>query len=238
LLQTVKGIWYEVMKASRLAWLPALWGLWCFRRQFRARPDAWVVALFCGALAIVLCRVAWVRGYISERHTLVFVMCGSFWAIAGIADLAQRLAKTSWCLPELLSRTRLEMLFVAVVAVSGLSQLSKPMHANRDGHRLAGTWIGEHADAKARLVDPFCWADFYSGRVLREAAPDSAAPPADVYVIAEQSKLEHRWLRGKDEAAQLIQRGVPVFRCPLERGGNAEVVVYRVAAGMSAASAN
>lgn len=238
LWQTIRGVGYEIGKAFRLAWVPALCGLWYFRGRFRPMPEAWVVLLVCAGLALMLGEVAWVRGYVSDRHTLFFVLFGSIWAVAALDELAKRLAGVqALCF---LSAAAWGSLMIVAFAALGVPDLLKPMHANRAGHRLAGDWLAEHADPHAALLDPFCWADYYSGRAFqdREASIRTPSDSAEIYVIAEDSKLAHRWLRGRNEAARLIQRGVPVYRCPLQRGGEAEVIVYRVPAGFGAASAN
>jgi hypothetical protein len=236
--QTIAGVGYEIGKAFRLVWLPALCGLWYFRSRFRPLPEAWVLLLVCAGLALMLGQVAWVRGYISDRHTLFFVLCGSIWAVAAIEEVAKRLPGLHAL--RFLSGKAWGTLMIVAFAVLGVPDLLKPMHANRAGHRLAGDWLAEHADPHAALLDPFCWADYYSGRAFqdREASIRTPSDSAEIYVIAEDSKLAHRWLRGRNEAARLIQRGVPVYRCPLQRGGEAEVIVYRVPAGFGAASAN
>lgn len=238
-LQAGKAVIFEVGKSAHLAWIPALWGLWCSRRRFRTQPEVWIVAVTCGSLAVLVGRIALVRGYVSERHALVFILCGVFWASFGLAEFARWLSNVWRKRPSFISPARVEWLLIGGLAIAGVPEILKPLHGNRAGHRLAGAWLAENAEPRARLLDPFCWADYYSGRAFEDASsPAPTSRAAETYVIAEQSKLEHRWLRGRDQAAELISRGIPVFRCPLQRGSSAEVVVYRVVAGAGAATGN
>ena len=84
----MKAVGHEVIKGGNYATaLAAPVGLWWFPRRLRATPGAWVVLLLCGMLALVLWRVAVVVGYVSDRHTLLLILCGTFWAVAALRKL-------------------------------------------------------------------------------------------------------------------------------------------------------
>src|SRR5262249_36421253 len=75
-----------------LAWLPAPLGLSWFRGLWKTQPGVLVLlVLMLFHIALIL-RVAVVAGYLSERHTLLIVLCGMPWAIAATLDLPRRLS--------------------------------------------------------------------------------------------------------------------------------------------------
>ena len=73
-------------------WLPALAGLVWFRDRFRVVPGAWMLLLLCLVIAGLLYRVAAVMGYLSDRHTILILLCGVVWATAALDGAARGLA--------------------------------------------------------------------------------------------------------------------------------------------------
>ena len=164
-------------------------GLVGFRRRLRESPGMWVLLTLAVLHAALLWRMAVVIGYLSERHALVFVLLGSFWAAAAILEIGRWLA--AW--PLLAQRRGLRWLpeaLAALVLVSGAPELSKTLHANRAGHHAAGCWMAGHISARDEVIDPFCWAHFYAGCVFRERQPPLTEPHAR-YVVLEQSDNRH-----------------------------------------------
>jgi len=81
----------EVIRSSGyFAWLPALLGLGWFYRRCRRNPAAWILAVLCLFQAVLLCRVGSVVGYVSERHVLIIVLCGLYWAVWAMLQIPQR----------------------------------------------------------------------------------------------------------------------------------------------------
>lgn len=221
-----------------IVWLPALLGLWWFRDRLRVLPGVWVMLLVCGLQTLFLLRLATVAGYISERHSVMFVLCGTFWAVAGMQELPRRLstlgARAS--LPAAFvnwwGRRRLvEIIGVVALVVCGLPSTLKTMHPTRAGFRAAGLWLAEHAEPSDEVVDPFCWAHFYAGRVFTEPGPRLECQPfVKGYVVLDNiySKDHHSHLPFLSLAERLAAKGTLVYHWPVQRPvENALVFVYK-----------
>jgi hypothetical protein len=223
-----------------IGWLPTLLGLVWFRDRFRVVPGAWVLLLVCLVQLLALVRLTVIMGYISERHTLIAVMCGCFWGAAAVRLMGQRLAAwlgARFTLRGLAADGRVWAVVLLVAWTgTGLPSSLKPLHANRAGHHAAGLWLAEHADLTDEVYDPFCWAHYYAGCVFREGASD-APPPGHVptvYIVLEKSNNQHSRLPllpfGKQTAENV---GAIVYRwCPSSNSKAKEraeeVVVYAV----------
>ena len=72
-------------------------------------------------------------------------------------------------------------LTLLVLAVS-LPRDMRSLHHERAGDKAAGYWLKEHADGVA-IVDPFGWAEWYSGRTLREWPWLNPTPDRDLYIV-------------------------------------------------------
>ena len=223
LQETIKGFHY-------VTWLPALLGLCWFRDRLRVVPGAWVILILCALIALALWRVAVVVGYMSDRHTLLIVCCGTFWGVAGTQVIGRRLAElchrfaagqvTRWLAGN--SHYWSTGLFLVLIA-SGLPRTLAPLHADRAGHRTAGLWLAEHAGPSDIVDDPFCWAHFYAGKVFLEGL---ALPPFTIrYIVLEKSKNPHSRLPSIPELRELAKRrGTLVYHCPLHRAGSKEEI--------------
>jgi hypothetical protein len=224
-----------------LGWVPALLALGWYPDPLR-RPGTWVVLVLCGLVSLLLIRVAVGIHYLSERHTLVLAMCISLWAGAGLVRIADRLP--GW-LAMLLRRPLAPRLggviagaWLLVSVAWCLPTALKPLHANRMGHREAGRWLAANAGPADPIIDPFCWAHFYSGRFLSEPRPGD---PMAKFVVLTHSNNPHGRLSGIDKARQLAEQGSMVFRwtpTPVERKRYRaeEVLVYAVPLGATEAS--
>lgn len=172
-LWAARAIVKETSKTAHYA-IPAFafLGLW----RFRHRLDAgFAVVLACGALQIcVLFLLAMkpmpadlgpgseaVPPYVSERHTLLLAyLCCLFtggWLASGVRN---RLV--AW------------LLLAALVAAS-LPGALKPLHANRAGHLHAGRFLAGSVGPGDALIDPFAWAQWYSGQSLY-GVPEDPGP--------------------------------------------------------------
>ncbi len=217
-LEVIKGYYY-------LAWLPALVGVWWFRERLRSEPGAWVPLLLCLLHGLVLLRLAMVMGYVSERHVLVLVLCGIFWAAALIQAFG------SWLSSCFHSQQPIAVLFLLALACSGLPQSLKPLHANRAGHHAAGLWLASHTLPADPITDPFCWAHYYAGRVFWEGLTPPVPPGHQLteYVVVERTDREHSRLPLIAKAMQLAERGQLVYHWPEDRATDkADVFVYAV----------
>jgi hypothetical protein len=208
-IETAKGFGY-------VAWLPALLGLWWFRDRFRD-PGAWLMLLVCLVQVLVLWRVAYVMGYVSERHVLILILCGSFWAVAAVRSMPARLAAWSpWLARQGLAKhaPACSACLLLAVTAQGLPAALKPLHTNRAGHHAAGLWLAEHAQPADQVFDPFCWSHFYAGKVFQEGIPQAAPPgyrPVG-YVVFEKSDNPHARLPYFPIAKELMEHGKLVYR--------------------------
>jgi hypothetical protein len=158
--------------------LPALLGLWWFRDRFRLVPGAWVMALLCLSLGALLYRVAQLMGYLSDRHTLLIVLCGSYFAAAALARLAALLAgRTAW-----------SSLLLALAVLAPLPRTLETLHADRAAFRTAGRWLAAHTLPGDTILDPYRWANYYAGRIFTEGLPEQpASRPPRFYLVVDQS---------------------------------------------------
>jgi hypothetical protein len=201
-------------------WLPALLGLWWRRDRFRRVPGAWVLALTSLLIALVLYRVARLMGYLGERHLVLILLCGVYWAAAGLLAVADRLRSGY-------AAVALMLVLVGVPLAKSLETL----HADRAGFRAAGCWLAQHSCPGDYVKDPYSWAHYYAGRVFVEGglAVPAHVPPVS-YVVLERSSNPHPHLPEVQDALNDVQRGRPVQSWPVRRGKErAEVVVYEVA---------
>src|SRR5262249_27424659 len=146
----------ELGKATNYTgWLPGLLGLYVFRRKFREGPDSWLLPVLCGLQLLLLCRVAYVAGYVADRHVLLFLVCGAPWAVATVFAIAKAIAayltplagKLAF-LPETLRLRKGSWAcgaFLAVLIIFPLPKTLEPLHSNRAGYHAAGQWLAHHA---------------------------------------------------------------------------------------------
>jgi hypothetical protein len=238
-----KAVGQEFVKGCHyVLWLPMLLGLWWFRDRFRLRPGSWVLLLVSLAILVLMWRVAALLGYVSDRHLLLPLLCGSYWAVAAVprfvtasAALAGRLrflARWKDRLPTAASPVWAALLLAGFVAAA-LPKTLEPLHANRRGFRDAGLWIADHSRPWDAVMDPYAWSHYYSGKVFLE--DESPAPPEGqtkmCYVVIEASGREHVRLRQIQEAIAQAGRGRKVWERAARRGQDVvDVVVYEVAA--------
>ena len=157
-----------------LALLPAILGLWWFRDRLRSAPVGWVMIVLGTLHTLLLC--AWRSSSVTSRSGTcrLLILGGCFWAVAFVAMVGDRLA-------ALTGRAWISGALLLALTAFDVPAALKQLHANRAGHRAAGAWLAEHVPVFDEVVDPFCWAHYYAGRVFLEAHPphprgDLAAP--------------------------------------------------------------
>jgi 4-amino-4-deoxy-L-arabinose transferase-like glycosyltransferase len=191
----LRALLTEIAKGfSYVLWVPALAGLWGFRDRLRAVPGAWVPLLVSLLQGLILWRMAIRMGYVSERHVLLLVLCGLYWAAAGLWSLGYALTARwqrlrpgrRWLVAEV---PALALLLVASPCVLALAEGLRPLHHNRAGFHAAGLWLARNAHPADEIVDPFCWAHYSAGRVFLEGTKPERPPrqPAKCYVVVERT---------------------------------------------------
>lgn len=192
----------------------ALFGLVALRRQAFGQPAAWVLLALAGVNLGILMMLGTRIGYVSERHTLVLVMIACVFAGAALEPLAAALSRVPKVGRIWSGKLAPAGLLLAVVA-SALPATLKPLHPQREGHKHAGRWLKEHATPADVVIDPFCWADWYSQRTLYHIPPD----PADarvLYVVLDNKTRadEHTRLPRMQLAKDVAASGVVVYSWP------------------------
>src|SRR5205085_1452044 len=106
--------------------------------------------------------------------------------------LGQQLARVP-ALGRRLTGPAVAAVLLAVLLVVGMVGGRKPLHANRAGHHAAGKWLAAHVTPADTVVDPFCWAHFYSGEFFREGQPKPppSGPLPVVFVVWDQANDQH-----------------------------------------------
>jgi hypothetical protein len=236
-IQLVRGTGY-------LAWFPMFLGLWWFRNLFRREPGTWVMLLLSLGLAVLLWRVAFSLGYLSERHMLLIILCGTYWATAALFKIAGYvLTALGWCSNRLRGGSHwwtgdparasavLGTVLLLGWIVAMLPKTLEPLHDNREGFRHAGMWLAEHSAPWDEIIDPYSWSHYYAGKVFFEERPIPVPPGITPgrYVVLELGNNEHVRLSQLREAVDLSKQGQAVARWTARRGKEkVDVVVYAV----------
>jgi hypothetical protein len=199
-----KGFFY-------VAWLPVLWGLWWYRRRFLTEPGVWVGAVICLALSALLYRMAEKMGYLSDRHLLLLILCGSYWIMAGALKLGEKLAVGAARLcPKLAGRRWTDgrvwsLGLLLLLTVAPLPRTLARLHSERIGFRSLGHWLAENTLPGDFIEDPYRWAYYYAGRVFVEGCRDLPAhQPSCFYVVLEASRNRHPRLISLQNAVEKI----------------------------------
>ncbi len=187
MVKAVRGVFGELVHAYQyVGCIPLLFGLWWCRRMLFSKPEALFGLTFFVLYAVLLCLLAFKRGYVSDRNVLLLVMVSIFQTVAGAVQLSYRFVEwvtsprdaarglfgipretargLGWCYSEPVWA----FIFLIVLTAMGLTKTLQPLHANRAGHRAAGMWLAHHSSPEDIILDDHCWAHFYSGRVFLE----------------------------------------------------------------------
>jgi hypothetical protein len=210
--------------------LPALLGLWWFRRSYRGLPGFWLLAILCGLLVVVLWRMAVVVHYVSDRHVLLLVLLGTFPAVAFVRELPR--------IGEAVTRRRVPgsaaawslVLLLALVG-SGLPRTMQTMHGNRAGYHAAGRWLAEHARIADVVLDDHAWAAYYAGRLFMEGifVQPTAGQEQKKYAVIGRGKERNPFSTPRTVTEEQMRRegGDVVYFWPLNRPEDrADIVVY------------
>ncbi|MCI0699791.1 MAG: glycosyltransferase family 39 protein, partial [Planctomycetia bacterium] len=211
----VQAVLKETSKsANYVIWPLALFGIIALRRRFAVEPGLWVLAVLAACNFALLVYLASRVGYVSERHTVLLTLLACQFAAAGLPLLAAALGQLMPRVERLGVRVTAASILLALV-VSALPFALKPMHPNREGHKHAGRWLAANLTPQDAVIDPFCWAEWYSGRTLyRVPHGHNPNPPRNVYVILENGKSPHSRLPTLQGAKELAAQGRVVYHWP------------------------
>jgi hypothetical protein len=204
IIEVGKGFFY-------LVWIPSLLGLWWFRDRFRQAPGVWVGLLTCLILSGLLYRMAEKMGYLSDRHLLLLILCGIYWAVAGTLVLGEKLALGAARLwPALAGRRWMDariwsLSLLLLLVLTPLPRTLSRLHAERAGFRSVGRWLADNTCPGDYIEDPYCWAYYYAGRVFVEGCRGLPVhQPACFYVVLEHSRNRHPRLVSLQKAVEDI----------------------------------
>lgn len=210
-----------------VAWIPALFALWRRRGEVAQHPGMWMQGCTAMVLAFCLFRVAAQIGYLSDRHAILIILCGVYWSADGIFLMGDALARfwdrtqVGRVLPAWTSPLFCTTVLLLGVALPGAYRSLGTLHEDREGFRQAGCWLAANTLPGDYVLDPYCWAHYYAGRVFVEhpAGPLPAKHPPVFYVVYENSGNKHARLKGNVAfAQQLIPQGQLVESWPVKRG--------------------
>lgn len=204
--------------------------IWSFRR-LRRMPGFWAVAAYCTIHATILLALALTVSYVSDRHVMVLVLCGSYFAVAGLCELPRRLLPVATPGTRLLLQPALWslVLFVCLIGFC-LPKTLQPLHANRLGNREVGLWLDTQLHPGDMVDDDHCWSHYYAGEVFREwdnpLLPTGYQPTCFIVITRTQNREVGLVRRQREEA--LVNEGARlVYHWPPDRRvEDAQIVVY------------
>jgi len=216
-------------------WIPALLGLWWCWPRLRGLPSFWVLASYCLLHGGVLLLLAMVEFYVSDRHTLVIILCGTLFAVVGVREFTlclwgwnERLqthnAFSSWLAPG-----RFMGVFLLAMVLFCLPKTVQRLHGNRVGNHQAGLWLATQLKPGDLVIDDHAYSHYYAGQVFEEGKkpvlPKGYQPTC--YVVVTRSKdFESEGIR-KDKEVEIRQHAKLVYQWPENRSWEeARVIIY------------
>jgi hypothetical protein len=202
-----EAVWNESIKSLHyVIGVLALFGLIALRRQLFSPDLGMWFLMVLGALNVALMFYLAERiWYVSERHTLQFVMISCIFAASSLKPLAILLTQIP-ILGQLIIWPKAApggLLFALVV--SALPFTLQTMHTQREGHKYAGRWLAEHMSSEDWLVDPLAWGEWYAGRTLYETTHYRGQPMVK-WVIVEEKAVEDKAAEKKTEDKKIHSR--------------------------------
>jgi 4-amino-4-deoxy-L-arabinose transferase-like glycosyltransferase len=186
-LWAIQAVVKETSKsANYVIWPLAVFAILAFRRRFGSEPGLWILAVVACFNFALLAYLAARVGYVSERHTVLLTMIACQFAAAGLPWFAASIGQMFPRVERLGVRVTAASLLVLLVATS-LPFALKTMHPNREGHKHAGKWLAANLKDDEAVVDPFCWAVWYSGRTLYRSSDYNPAQSRATYIVLENA---------------------------------------------------
>jgi hypothetical protein len=208
----------------------AIAGLIAHRRQLWS-PDLgiWFLIVLAALNVALMVYLAYRIQYISERHTLQFVMVSCIFAAAALEPLIGFVTSSTLLGRLFLWPKAAPCLFLAGLVASALPFTLQNMHTQREGHKHAGRWLATHMNDQDWLIDPFAWAEWYSGRTLYKTPTYYGHPDVKWVIVEEGPSSPHSRLPQLEEANGLKTTGELVYQWPENPTKKSHVVcVYRV----------
>ena len=212
----VGAVWSEMIKSLYYAvGAFALFGLIASRRRIVAPDPGLLVLVAIGLLNILLLLYLATRiGYVSERHTVLFVMLSCVFAAAAFEPLGHFVESLPGLRRLVIWPSAAPGGFLVAIVVAALPVTLQTMHPHREGHKHAGRWLANTMSEGDWLKDPLAWGEWYAGRTLYNP-PVYHGRPETIWVIVENGKgSPHSRLPQWEDALRLKNAGHLVFRWP------------------------
>ena len=178
------------------AGIPALLGLWWSFGLMRRDPGYWVVIGYGLLHSFILIALGLVVSYVSDRHVMILVLIGCYFAVYGLQELPKRilaLFATQQSSDYAWYRRAPVWFAVFFVALIGLClpKATQRLHGNRAENHAAGLWLAERlresggAQDNVNIVDDHGWSHFYSGLIFQEGREPAFAVdhPSKTYIV-------------------------------------------------------
>jgi len=213
----------EIVTGLHYLWaIPAALGMYWQRRRFRTLPASWLLTALCFLYMAVLVRLGMREGYISNRHVLIVVMCGTYAAVWALCDWPQRLPGSFFTR----GATVFSLAGLLLAVATCLPKTLQPLHGNRAGHHAAGLWLAGRVHMGDEVKDDHCWAHFFAGQVFIETIPVPHTDHDQRYTVISRSRDPENHRRQDDEE-KVAAHATMVYHWPEDRPlENAKVVIY------------
>lgn len=190
-------------------WVFALLALVWYRDRL-AVPGVAVMGLVSLLICLLMFRVAWYLGYLSDRHLAIVVLAATPFVAAGLIEAGRRVPRGGvW----------LSVVLVLALVVPATYRTLLPLHNEREGFREAGLWLAQHTNPGDEVMDPFAWSHYYAGRVFVERGAAPASQPPVAYVVRENapnSHIRHRQVIAEHD--RLRDKGRLLQSWPIRKG--------------------
>jgi hypothetical protein len=200
-LWAARAVASEYSKAAHyvIPWF-ALIGLVSVRRRL-AEPGIAILLMTAFVHFGVLWIIASRMNYVSQRHTLLTVMISCTFAAASfpvIGNWVVRTWKSSWI--QRWTPWQIGGALTILVLALALPRDFRSLHHERAGNVPAGHWLRDNA-GDVKIIDPLGWAEWYSGRTLREWPWLNPTADRELYIVfTPNSKSPHSRLERYDFA--------------------------------------
>jgi Dolichyl-phosphate-mannose-protein mannosyltransferase len=208
----------------------AIFGAILALRHLRREPATITLLMMIITNSAILYKLAMREGgYISERHTLPLAAVGSL--LAGYGLFRCREFFVSW-LGERWTSDWVAWFWFFAMAISCVPLLVRPMHENRGGHKVIGDYLKQHATPEDAVIDPYDWAQYYSGRSLR-GVPQDPLKPRYRWAVVEGGESEHQTFTRREAALNVIRDSknkaelVVEWRDPTDPKKERRIMLYR-----------
>jgi 4-amino-4-deoxy-L-arabinose transferase-like glycosyltransferase len=169
----LRSFWAMCMEINQgfhyVAGVFAILGLiWAFG-SLRRDAGFWALMLFAALHGVVLIRLGMIAHYISDRHVMILVLCGTYFAVFGMRELPRRILawRTVAAQGGGLAKIAFGVLFLGMIGFC-LPKATQRLHGNRAANHEAGLWLATVLKLGDHIEDDHAWSHYFSGGVFRE----------------------------------------------------------------------